>query len=378
MKNKAAYFFRLRTNFTSVEEMHEAFSSAIGDIGSLYGRTEVRPNDKVFVYDILCDGCFLMLYMLNCTTGCEDLPEFLVKYFDCNHEIINRCMMLLENQLPWVVIQTLRSFRPDVPVEDFIAKMARTMQIRKGEEDKRSFVLDGSYTLPHLLGLLRFYKLRSTIVANNEQNKRFSLINYCCYRNSGGLPSDGIIRPMSRTTSAIELAEIGIKLTASKTTKFMDMGIKKGLFCNEIFLAPLLLDETRLCWLVNLAAFEVRMATAFSRNTEDHAVCSYLVVLAMLMDREEDVHVLRSKGLVQGELTNKETLDFFKGIVKHISGGPLYIYLMQEIEDYKLKRWLWIKVHKFIYKNYKTIAAVLSIIGALVGIFKALFSLKQH
>ena len=183
---------------------------------------------------------------------------------------------------------------------------------------------------------------------------------------------------MSKTISVIELADIGIKLTASRTTKFMDMGFKKKLFGGEILLAPLLLDEIRSCWLLNLAAFELGMSAASGNKTENQAVCSYLVVLAMLMDREDDVHKLRSKRLVQGELTNKETLDFFKSLIKRIRGGPLYIHILEEIEDYKLKRWMWIKVHAFFYRNYKTIAAVLSITGVLVGIFKALFSLKQH
>lgn len=36
-----------------------------------------------------------------------------------------------------------------------------------------------------------------------------------------------------------------------------------------------------------------------------------------------------------------------------------------------------IAVQKFVYNNYKLIAAVLSIAGVLVGIFKAIYSLKQ-
>jgi hypothetical protein len=58
----------------------------------------------------------------------------------------------------------------------------------------------------------------------------------------------------------------------------------------------------------------------------------------MLMDREEGMNKLRSKCIVQGELTNLEMLHFFKSLIKHISGGggPLYIEMLEEIEDYRI------------------------------------------
>lgn len=381
VKKVATYHFSAGI-FRTCQEMYEAFRSVIGDVdvvSSLYEDEDlagVSTSDE-FMWMMLHDGCFLLQYMLACTTSRDNIPPSLVHFFDSNQGVINKDIMLLGNQIPWVVIEALRKFK-EVPVEEFIAKMGRTLQVGSREELGRSFVLDGSYTPPHLLALLRFYKAGSNIatVANN-QDKRFSLINCCCYSSSGLPPSDGS-RPMSKTISAIELAEIGINLKASRTAKFIDMGIIKKLFSSDIFLAPLLLDEIRACWLLNMAAFEVCMGTASRNDADKQIVCSYLAIFAMLMDREDDVHKLRSKRLVQGELTNKETLDFFKGVIKRISGGPLYFHIMEEIEDYKRKRWVWIKVHAFVYNNYKTIAAVLSIIGVLVGIFKALFSLKQH
>jgi len=357
VKRVAAHHF-IKDSGHTFDEMYAAVFSIIGTSRGFYD-TKIDVGDVEFADIMFIDGCFLLQYMLMCT-GRAKLPPSLLSCFESNQACISNDIMLLENQLPWLVIETLRRFR-SVHVEEFIGKMGRTLQIRGGM-DRGPVVLDGGYTPPHLLGILWFYKTGSG--------------------NSGATLSDPDgFRSMSKIISAIELEEIGIKLTAGNTTKFMDMGIKKGFLSCEIFLAPLLLDDIRSCWLVNMAAFEVSvgMATSAGHGTYQikAVVCSYLAVLAMLMDREEDVHELRSKRLVQGELTNKETLDFFKMLVKRISGGPLYIHIMKEVEAYKLNRWIWIKVHHFVYKNFKAIFTVFSIIGVLVGIFKTLLSLKK-
>ncbi|WVZ95449.1 hypothetical protein U9M48_041212 [Paspalum notatum var. saurae] len=281
-------------------------------------------KDTEFVFRMFRDGCFLLQYMLMYTDRHKVHPS-LLSYLSSNQAIISRDIMLLENQIPWFLY---------VDVEEFVAKMGRTLQVRRDSQARTPFML-GDYRPPHLLGLLHHYKT---------------------------------------------LNEMGIKLTASKTTKFIDMGVKKKLLSCEISFPPLLLDEMRSCWLINMAAFEVCIGAGTGARDDigPAVVCSYLALLAMLMDREEDVHELRAKRLVQGELTNKETLDFFKNLIKHISGGTHYLRILEEIEDYKCKRWMWIKVHSFVYKNLKTIITVLSIIGVVFGIFKTLLSLKTH
>ncbi|KAL6857199.1 hypothetical protein ACP4OV_018581 [Aristida adscensionis] len=110
-----------------------------------------------------------------------------------------------------------------------------------------------------------------------------------------------------------------------------------------------------------MAALEAVEATNASSFVSDgYVVSSYLSLLAMLMDREEDVQHLRRKGMLCSCFSDTKTLTIMDNIYEYMDERPVRI-----------------AVHKFVHNNYRIIAAVLSIAGVLVGIFKALYSLKQ-
>uniref|UniRef100_N1R2M5 Uncharacterized protein n=1 Tax=Aegilops tauschii TaxID=37682 RepID=N1R2M5_AEGTA len=167
-------------------------------------------------------------------------------------------------------------------------------QVRK-EKEREEFDLGDGYKPPHLLGLLRFYKTRHTLQVPPKKEQKLLALGSSSASEVPTSDQDGQIS-MSKNISAIELAEIGIKLMASKTTKLVDMGMEKRPLSGNIFLAPLLLDDIRSCWLVNMAALEVCLAAGV-RDDEKPVVCSYLALLAMLMDREEDVPLVQNRAL---------------------------------------------------------------------------------
>ncbi|XP_037428741.1 uncharacterized protein LOC119294626 isoform X2 [Triticum dicoccoides] len=353
LKDCAVYHFILDSRH-SLRDIYQAVFTVAGTARNLYSEEGPKMDDSAFVNMLVRDACFLLQYIRVHTT-----PHEMDASFACcliaQQACINIDIMLLENQLPWLVVKTLMSFMP-VAVEEFCARMCGYFQIRKDLKCK-PFVMDDSYGPPHLLAILRSCAIG---------------------RIHGGLPLPPVgLESMSTIPSAVELEEIGIKLKASKTAKFMDMGVMKKTLCSKLYLPPLSLDKTRACWLANMVAFEV-CTSSFRIEDENIAVSSYLCVLAMLMSREEDVQELRKKRLLQGELSNRETLEFFKSLTMYLYGGPLYYHIMADIESYKVNRWMWIKVHEFVYKNIKTIIAVFSVVGVLAGIFKTLMSLHLH
>lgn len=127
-----------------------------------------------------------------------------------------------------------------------------------------------------------------------------------------------------------------------------------------------------------MAAWEV--CTAESYVEEDTVVCSYVGILAMLMHREDDVHQLRAVHLVEGELTDRETLDLFTSLSKHLPMGERYVSILASIEEYKLGRWLWIAVYRFVYLCFTKIATFFAAISSIAGVFKVfeLIVMKKH
>jgi hypothetical protein len=202
-----------------------------------------------FLHMMFFDACFLVQYMLIIVDNSSDTAEMeksLSNFFDTNDNEIFHDIMLLENQIPWPVVQTIMKFR-SVPLEEFIYSLKGCLLDLKHPEE--GVVMDDSYQPPHLLGLLRFY-----IVGKSDKALQ-----------PDAMPDDQI----SLSVSANELAEIGIKLKANKNTELIHMGTKtKWPLLGDLFLAPLSLDDARASCLVSMAALELCTTSNFQDARE--------------------------------------------------------------------------------------------------------------
>lgn len=308
----------IRESGHSLQEVYGAVVSAGHNARHLYDKDVMADlGDDDFLPMMFYDACFLVQYMLWCTDGAVEMDVSLHRFFDFNRKVLRHDLMLFENQLPWSVVETVMRFRP-VNLADFISDWRDYLQDRKVLEGKAVILVD-SYELPHLLGLLRFY------MVGRSKSKR---------RTAAKLDS------ISVSVSAIELAEIGITLTAAKDTiELVHMGVNmRGILSAELSLVPLSLDDERASFLLNMVALELCTTSNFrAAEDEDSAVCSYLLLLSMLVHREEDVQELRKKHLLQGGagLVNKDALDFFTMFQSlPLHGSSCYVHVMVEIEKY--------------------------------------------
>ncbi|TVU04175.1 hypothetical protein EJB05_50268, partial [Eragrostis curvula] len=355
MKHAAAYHCITESGH-SVQEIYDDVVSVADYARALYDTDVVAGiGDNDFLPMMFYDACFLVQYMLYVACFYQqdysEMDSSLVSYFDSNDDAIYHDIMLLDNQLPWLVVEAVMRFRP-VNMKHFIACLRDCLQEVSVKDDE--FELDANFQPPHLLGLLRFY------IVGRSKNK---------------LEKDP---SLYLTVSPSELAEVGISLKANEKIDLTDMCIKKrGPFFADLCMPPLQLDA-RPSWLINMAALEICMSSDFLEEEDEYsAVCSYLNLLTMLVHREADVYDLRKKGLLQGGggFTDQEALAFFSSL-RSLRHGSSYIRTIVDIQDYMRKRPTRTKVHAFIYRNIKIITTFFSALVALIGILGTLKSLK--
>ncbi|CAL4980165.1 unnamed protein product [Urochloa decumbens] len=368
-KHVAAYYC-IKYSGCTVQELYCAVVSAVLEIDArrLYSEDVMEGmGDDMFLPMMFYDACFLVMYMLKWSPGEQECNWMLADYIESNANDIDHDLMLLDNQIPWPVVDAIMKKYKVVPLEKFIEGWKDGRLLDRVEKVPTRHKLDNNMNEPpHLLGLLRFHIVgKSRTRTEVEGVKKMNSI--------------------AVSVSAMELAEMGINLKANETTELGDMDLtKKPIFFGELSMAPLSLNDLRASLLVNMAALELCTTPDFFEEDDaeyaeckDSAVCSYLRLLCMLVHRKEDVHQLRKRGILQGGagLSNKNALDFFTSL-QSLRLGRCCGYVMVQIESYRVKRQTQIKVYAFVRNNWKTIVGVFSAISVFASILSAIKSLK--
>ncbi|GJN39811.1 hypothetical protein PR202_gb28954 [Eleusine coracana subsp. coracana] len=372
----------------SPEAVYEKVLSVAGEARGCYDADDPSVRDVAdFAAMMFLDGCFLLQYMMLAAAAAVDddddqdhnnkapPPVLRNRMTLSTGPTILKDIFLLENQIPWLVLQTLTEFITAVDVRQFVDDMGKNFfPAGKAEakavkdSDEASEDNDDKHTPPpHLLGLLRFSQ-----VSSMPLGYAYTTTKIC--KAAGGPMQPLYIR-------AVELPRIAIAVTPSTASWFGDIVVRRARLSGELSLSPVFLNEVTACWLVNMAALEASVAAAAISSDSDSdgfVVTSYLSMLAMLMDEEEDVDVLRGRGVLLTSFSNAQAMGFFKGLGQHLRFGARYLEALEAIGAYRRHMSGWITTYRFVYINYRIIAALVSAAGVLGGLFQTLLSLKHE
>ncbi|KAJ1267024.1 hypothetical protein BS78_07G025100 [Paspalum vaginatum] len=183
---------------------------------------------------------------------------------------IQKDIFLLENQIPWLVLDIVTQFMP-VDLRQFVDDMGAKFLPGGMEQAKKS--------CPRWQTLCGCSKAPTTPTAGTirgggggtEQYKPPHLLGLLWFTLMGNMPADMATYkgfPRSLSSCAVELAEIGVMLTPSKEAWFGDMRVERCSLYGELLLSPLFLSKVTACWLVNLAALEASTSGARKHSKE--------------------------------------------------------------------------------------------------------------
>ena len=150
-----------------VEDLYGAVISAVGTTYDphLYRCKDAGLSDDDFLPMMFFDACFLVHCMVWYTDRSGKMDVSLSKFFEHNYNGIRHDMMLLDNQLPYGVVEAVLNLRV-VPfdLKKFIALWKDSLQDRKlvMEEVPAVELVEDDESRQHLLGLLRFYIVGTT------------------------------------------------------------------------------------------------------------------------------------------------------------------------------------------------------------------------
>lgn len=313
-------------NGVTYEELFEAVSQREEAIRSSYSEDLVEFDRKKLIDMMLLDGCIILMMFFIVSRKLDltikDDPIFKIPRILA---IIRSDLLLLENQVPLFILETLFVTSKISPVGG-LNKMAFKFFRYSTQIPERSWSSYYDIEAKHLLDLIR----QTFIPYPSEKKKQPSHISLSipCWRreiSQTGTRQYSHTDPFLRLiTSARRLRNKGVIFKPRvEAETWLDIKLKKGV----LEIPPLLLDNFIGQVFLNFVAFE-----QFYGYCSNH-ITSYVAFMGCLMNDEADTRFLSEKGIMENCFeTDQEVSRFFKKIGKDVAFDISLSYLAEVFE----------------------------------------------
>ncbi|XP_034691205.1 UPF0481 protein At3g47200-like [Vitis riparia] len=340
-KRRALLHFFKRSD-KPIKLLVESLAEVVQDLKDSYDLLDPawQKDTSAFLQLMIVDGCFMLEILRTATHTMDDYDPNDPIFSDHGRlyimPYVRRDMLMLENQLPMLVLDKLLAVESDKAkdpelINKLILKFFTTSSPEAGmgkclhvlDVYRKSLLQEGPGRKP------RHHKTRSR--ADNERGEE-------------------IIR------SATELDEAGIRMKKSRTQSLKDISFKGGV----LKLPVIVVDDTTESMFLNLIAFERLHVGA------GNEVTSFIFFMDNIIDNAKDVSLLHSRGIIQSALgSDKAVAKLFNSLSKDITldpDGPLY-GVHKRVNDYCRKSWNEWRAN-LIHTYFRNPWAILSLIAA--------------
>ncbi|KAJ0052161.1 hypothetical protein Pint_02974 [Pistacia integerrima] len=283
-KVKWDYLQGLLRRSTCPEELYcqlvQAIRSVEAKARNCYAES-VGFSTKKFVEILLLDGCFISeLFRKDAKKELRD-PNDPLFTISSLQEYLSHDLILLENEIPWMVLERLFSLTKLSPDESLIQLALKFFSnIFSSYPPSVAPNQSQDIEIKHILDLLR-YSLLIPVSSGKFEGK----------------PTEWEPIPY-----ATKMNETGIKFTKAYADSILDINFKNGV----LEIPPLSIQETTETILRNLISFEQSYPSYLP------IVTSYVMFMGNLIDTEKDVEILSEHDIIDNWLYPEDAKQFFK------------------------------------------------------------------
>lgn len=319
---------RLRFREMTLVDIIDSIEKIEGDVRQYYAEP-IGCSTEEFVKILVIDGCFIIELFRKFSYKELREKDDSIFSMSCMFEFLYHDLVLLENQVPWIVLDRLFTMTWDSTHEKSLIQLAEEFF-----ENIFSFLppmLHPIKEIKHIVDLLRKWLVSPT--AEEEGTYSWELM-----------------------PSAASLVEAGIQFRRGTSKSILDITFNDGV----LEIPPLLIQETTETVIRNLISFEQCYPNCKPRLT------SYAILLDNLINNAKDMEILCKNQIFDKWLNPEDAVSLFNKLY-HNTGIKEYYYesLCKQVNGYCQRRWpRWRAV--LMQKYFNTPWSVLSTLAVII------------
>jgi hypothetical protein len=331
---------------TKLRDLINSIKAMEGEARDCYaGPIDCSPK----LVDILVmDGCFIIELFRKNAYKCRRELDDPVFTMACMLQFLYHDLILLENQVPWMVLEglfnmTIDPIRENKPLTQLAIEFFSNIF-----SSTDPGIVPPIQDIKHILDLLREWLVLST--REQEESTAGWQLMPC----------------------ATSLVEAGIKFRRGKSTRsIMDIKFIDGVL--EIL--PLLIQETTETVFRNLISFEQCFPNCEARFT------SYAILLDNLINTVKDMDILCENEIIDNWLNPEDAVQFFNKLYHNAYVKEYYyLRLCSQVDEFRQRRWpRWraVLVRNYFNTPWAILSTLVAFILVVLTFLQTIYSMKQ-
>ncbi|KAI9176660.1 hypothetical protein LWI28_005644 [Acer negundo] len=334
----------------TLEQLIGAVSAIAEEARQCYAGSSIGTcsTDEEFVKILVLDGCFIIELFLKDDRVIKAPDDDPIFSMSCLLEFLKHDLILLENQIPWLVLERLYNMIM-VPQKKNLIQLALNFFSNMFSSHKPSITPDlfAKHEIKHILHLLRL----SLVLPLDQSNKDTGWQPFPCARKIKGS---------------------GIKFKNINSNTILDIRFNNGV----LEIPPLLVQETTETIFRNLISLEQCLPNC------PPIITAYAKLMDNLIDTPEDVEILCENEVLDNWLNPGDATRFFNNLYNDAYVKTFYYHdVCQQVNDYS-KRW-WPEWRYFYTQNYFTrpwviVSQIVAVIFLILGFLQTFYTIASY